>query len=52
MTDIDAVARVIAQAYLKQTTGRAVLWEQLTPDERSLWRLVARAAQETSQAAH
>lgn len=45
MASIEELARVIADVYLKQTVGKSVRWQELTPEERSLWRLVARAAQ-------
>jgi hypothetical protein len=41
--EVDAVARTMAEVYLRHLTGQKQRWQQIPPDERGRWRLVARS---------
>jgi hypothetical protein len=43
---VDRLAERMARQYIKETTFATQKWEKMTPAERSLWRLLARAAAE------
>jgi hypothetical protein len=44
--EIERLAARLARLYQKNTGQHVQKWEHMTADDRSLWRLIARAAQE------
>jgi hypothetical protein len=48
-TSVELLAARLARLYVKNTSGETQKWEKMTADQRSLWRLIARAAMETDQ---
>ena len=44
--EIDGLAACLAAVYFKETQARKVKWGHMAPGDRSLWRLIARAAKE------
>lgn len=42
--EIDALAARLADVFHRETEHRKVKWGHLTPEERGIWRLIARVA--------
>jgi hypothetical protein len=46
---VERLAARLARLYIKNTSGATQKWEKMPARQRSLWRLLARAALETSE---
>jgi hypothetical protein len=46
---VERLAARLARLYSKNTSGTTQRWEKMPAHQRSLWRLLARAALETSE---
>jgi hypothetical protein len=46
---VERLAARLARLYIKNTSGTTQKWEKMPADQRSLWRLLARAALDTGK---
>jgi hypothetical protein len=42
--DVETVAKLLGELYVRETEGRKVKWQHFAPVDRSHWRLIARVA--------